>query len=36
MLAYTYFNDISIETYKRDRLMTFMLAYSVYITSPLI
>ena len=32
MLAHTDFKNISIDTYKKEILPTFMLAYGVYIT----
>ena len=35
MLAHTYFNNICINTYKKENFLTFMLEYGVYITRPL-
>ena len=35
MLVHPDFNEISIDTYKWERLPTFMLADGVYITLPL-
>ena len=33
MLAHPYFNDITIDTYKKNIFLTFMLSYGAYITS---